>query len=101
MGEGHFSPDGALMVQTGTSTGRSTKERYLIQHPEVENEIEWGSVNQPLSPDFGKKFFAALEERVMNHEPPLPHDRFCGVFSHHCEFKKPLAYRFLQKYVPR
>ena len=63
-GEGHFSPDGALMVNTGVSTGRSTKERYVVRHPKVEDDIEWGEVNQPVSPEFGEKFFASLEKSM-------------------------------------
>ena len=99
MEEGHLSPDGALMVNTGASTGRSTKERYVVQRPEVESDIAWGGVNQPISPEFGQKFFTALENRIMNGGPLFQTNRLCWVFSSDCEFKKSLAHCLCQKYV--
>jgi len=38
-GLGKLSLDGALVVETGTKTGRSTAERYIAARPEVESEV--------------------------------------------------------------
>lgn len=61
---GTLSKDGALVVCTGQSTGRSTKERYVVQRSEVMDDIEWGSVNQPISCDFSKEYFQRIEAHV-------------------------------------
>ncbi|MCB0342856.1 MAG: phosphoenolpyruvate carboxykinase (ATP) [Pseudobdellovibrionaceae bacterium] len=61
---GVLSRDGALMVETGASTGRSTKERFVVQHPDVASDIEWGKVNQGISPNEAEEFFAKLEKQL-------------------------------------
>lgn len=50
-GEGEFSDTGALVVQTGIHTGRSPRDKYVVQHGPLADEIWWGDVNRPMSPD--------------------------------------------------
>ncbi len=81
--EGHLgtlSKDGALMVKTGASTGRSTKERFVVRQAEIEDDIEWGDVNQPIAPSFAKEFFDRLEARVDANDP-LEMDGYVGAFK--------------------
>ncbi len=40
---------GALAVTSGTKTGRSPKDKRVVQHPDSEENIWWGDVNIPLS----------------------------------------------------
>lgn len=40
-----ISDKGALMLQSGTKTGRSPKDKRIIERPESVNDIWWGSVN--------------------------------------------------------
>jgi len=61
---GTLSPDGALMVKTGASTGRSPKERFVVRHPEMENEIDWSSFNQPIDVAFASNYFSKLEQKI-------------------------------------
>lgn len=63
---GVLSPDGALMVTTGAKTGRSTKERVVVQRPEITADIDWGSVNQPVDPNWAESFFGKLESRLQS-----------------------------------
>lgn len=46
--EGHFSADGAFIVQTGKHTGRSPNDKYVVQYPGLE-DLWWGKVNVPIS----------------------------------------------------
>jgi phosphoenolpyruvate carboxykinase (ATP) len=59
-GEGHLAEGGALAVDTGTFTGRSPKDKFLVQEPGSQDRIWWGEVNQPLSPEH----FDGLREKV-------------------------------------
>ena len=58
--EGQLSADGALMVATGVHTGRSVQDKFVVEEPEVTEEIWWGKINQRLAP----KKFAALAGRA-------------------------------------
>lgn len=62
-GEGVLTHQGALVFRTGTYTGRSPKDKYIVREPTCEAEIDWGTVNQPFDPDR----FDALLRRVRAH----------------------------------
>jgi phosphoenolpyruvate carboxykinase (ATP) len=47
--EGVLTSEGAFQVLTGKYTGRSPKDKYIVQEPSVNNRIAWGAVNQPIS----------------------------------------------------
>ena len=88
MGVGHFSSDGAFIVDTGSSTGRSTKERYVVDSPEVKDDIEWGHVNQPVSAQWSEEFFTVLCARVMS-KPTFQMKGFVGCFPVTVNSKSP------------
>jgi phosphoenolpyruvate carboxykinase (ATP) len=47
-GEGSLVAEGALATTTGPHTGRSPKDRFIVDDPQVSAAIDWGDVNQPL-----------------------------------------------------
>ncbi|MCP3904172.1 MAG: phosphoenolpyruvate carboxykinase (ATP) [Planctomycetes bacterium] len=61
--EGIFAANGAINVSTGDCTGRRPKDKYLEDTPGIHDNIDWGKINQPITPDN----FAALEERARAH----------------------------------
>lgn len=58
--EGRLSAEGSLMAQTGIHTGRSPRDKFVVDEPSVTNDVWWGSVNQKMSPST----FNALKGRV-------------------------------------
>lgn len=43
--EGTLTSTGALLVKTGKYTGRSPKDKYIVDSTETHDKIAWGSVN--------------------------------------------------------
>ena len=60
-GEGTLAANGALVCMTGDRTGRSPNDKYLEDTPAIHNNIWWGKVNKPITPE---KFDAALKIAV-------------------------------------
>ena len=48
--EGTFAANGALVVGTGQFTGRSPKDKFVVRDETTERTIQWGAVNQPMTP---------------------------------------------------
>src|SRR5690625_605379 len=61
--EGHLTNKGAVVVATGKYTGRSPKDKYFVEEENVKDKIDWGTINQPISPEV----FANLYEKVLNY----------------------------------
>ncbi|MEE2906574.1 MAG: phosphoenolpyruvate carboxykinase (ATP) [Planctomycetota bacterium] len=82
-GEGELASNGALCCRTGDRTGRSPKDKFLEDTPGVHDNIDWGAVNQPISPEH----FAALEERARAHldscKDLFRFDGYCGADHRH------------------
>jgi phosphoenolpyruvate carboxykinase (ATP) len=47
--EGKIAHLGPLVVQTGSHTGRSPNDRFIVQEPGSDADIWWGKVNRPFS----------------------------------------------------
>ena len=58
--EGRLSVDGALVVTTGVHTGRSARDKFVVDEPSVTGEVWWGRINNRLPPEK----FAVLKARV-------------------------------------
>jgi phosphoenolpyruvate carboxykinase (ATP) len=61
--EGILTPSGALSTKTGKYTGRSPKDKFIVQEASVVEHIEWGKVNQPIS----EEVFERLYFKVTNY----------------------------------
>jgi len=53
--EGMISASGALAARTGKRTGRSPKDRFIVEDDITRDRVAWGAVNKPVSPEkFGR-----------------------------------------------
>ena len=77
-GEGSLSSTGALVVTTGKYTGRSPKDKFIVDTAGVHNEIAWGNVNRPIS----REKFDAIKAKMiayMEGKPIYLFDGFAGA----------------------
>ena len=49
-GEGVLSEEGALVCDTGKFTGRSPRDKFIVQDDETRDFVWWGPVNIPMLP---------------------------------------------------
>ena len=59
--EGHMAHLGPLVVRTGQHTGRSPRDKFIVDEPVHRDRVAWGSVNRPMSEDH----FEALHKRLL------------------------------------
>ncbi len=62
-GEGQLMDSGALLVNTGKYTGRSPKDKFIVDTPGIHDKIAWGSVNMPTS----RETFDAIKEEMIKY----------------------------------
>lgn len=58
-----IADSGALMVRSGEKTGRSPKDKRIVDHPDSKGDIWWGSVNIPVD----EHTFAINRERAIDY----------------------------------
>ncbi|HEY0416957.1 MAG TPA: phosphoenolpyruvate carboxykinase (ATP) [Gaiellaceae bacterium] len=81
--EARLAEGGPLVVDTGRFTGRSPKDKFLVDEPSSSGRIWWGDVNQKLP----EARFDGLREKVASHlaaaEPLYVVDAWCGADPAH------------------
>jgi len=62
-GEGLLAKDGPFVVKTGSHTGRSANDKFIVRDAETENTVWWGKTNKGMTPEH----FAALKADFLAH----------------------------------
>jgi phosphoenolpyruvate carboxykinase (ATP) len=62
-GEASLASNGALVALTGSRSGRSPRDKFIVRDELTRESVDWGRVNQPFDPDS----FEALLDRVLGH----------------------------------
>jgi len=82
-GEGQLAANGCVAVNTGDRTGRSPKDKFLVEHPDSRDNIDWGKVNQPITE---AQFDTALEiatKYINSAEDTFVFEGFTGADTSH------------------
>src|SRR5699024_7144487 len=49
--EGELTELSAINAKTGKYTGRSPKDKFIVNEPSYRDDIDWGNINQPIEED--------------------------------------------------
>ncbi|MGI6665434.1 MAG: phosphoenolpyruvate carboxykinase (ATP) [Christensenellaceae bacterium] len=79
-GEGALSETGALVVETGKYTGRSPNDKFIVKDEVTADEIDWGSVNVPMTKENFWKIYDRVVAYLQNRELYI-FDGFAGADS--------------------
>jgi phosphoenolpyruvate carboxykinase (ATP) len=60
-GEGEVAAGGGFVACTGAFTGRTPRDKFIVEEPGTRDTVWWGNVNQPLAPER----FRSLHQRML------------------------------------
>ncbi len=78
-GEGRLAAMGPFVAVTSPHTGRSPNDKFVVREASSEADVDWGKVNQPITPDFYNVLLADVKG-YLNELPELfVQDLYCGA----------------------
>lgn len=76
--EGVIGEGGSFVARTGIHTGRSVKDKFIVEEASSKGDIWWGPINRPVS----EAVFATMHERMLGYfqgRETFVQDVFCGA----------------------
>lgn len=80
--EAKLTSTGALLSVTGKFTGRSPRDKFIVQEPSVMRHIDWGKVNQGISADHFERLYRKALDYIKDREL-FVFDGFVGADKAH------------------
>ncbi|MBT2680789.1 phosphoenolpyruvate carboxykinase (ATP) [Bacillus sp. ISL-35] len=77
--EGLLTSTGAVRATTGKYTGRSPKDKFIVEEESVKDKIDWGSVNQPISEESFTKLYNKVLKFLKDKEEVFVFKGFAGA----------------------
>jgi phosphoenolpyruvate carboxykinase (ATP) len=81
-GEGTIAAEGPMVVRTGTHTGRSPRDKFVVREPWSEAKVWWGDVNHPISEEHYDRLRARLMDYVADRQL-YAQDMYIGAHEGH------------------
>ena len=77
--EGELADMGPFCAVTAPHTGRSPNDKFVVKEPASENDVDWGKVNQPFSPDKFEVLLADVKAYLNARGDLFVQDLYCGA----------------------
>jgi phosphoenolpyruvate carboxykinase (ATP) len=88
--EGEFADMGPFVAVTAPHTGRSPDDKFVVKEPSSEKDVNWGKINQPISPEKYKLLLADVRNHLNDASELFVEDLYCGADP---------AYRLSVRYI--
>jgi len=77
----HADYGDTFCVDTGKFTGRSPKDKFVVKYPgsEVDRNIDWNSINQPVAPEVFDELYEKAVKHFNTRETAYVFDGYCGA----------------------
>jgi phosphoenolpyruvate carboxykinase (ATP) len=77
--EAILTSTGAVCAETGKYTGRSPKDKYIVEEPATKDKIDWGPVNQPISSEIFDHLYHKMVSYLQDKEEVFVFKGFAGA----------------------
>lgn len=77
--EGKLTATGAVAVTTGKYTGRSPKDKYIVEEAATQAKIDWGTTNQPISEEVFENLYNKVLDYLMKKDEIFVFKGFAGA----------------------
>lgn len=81
--EAFIAKNGALVVYTGKYTGRSPKDKFIVDTDSVREKINWGNVNASISEEVFDKLYKKVSDHLSSLDELFIFDGFAGADPKH------------------
>lgn len=78
-GEGRLAEMGPFVAVTTPHTGRSPNDKFVVRESSSEADVDWGKVNQPISPEHYALLKNDVKEYLNGLDELFVQDLFCGA----------------------
>ncbi|OCS92912.1 phosphoenolpyruvate carboxykinase (ATP) [Caryophanon latum] len=78
-GEATLTVDGALRAETGKYTGRSPKDKFIVEEESSKGQIDWGKVNQPISAEVFDKLYVKVVNYLKQQDELFVFNGYAGA----------------------
>jgi phosphoenolpyruvate carboxykinase (ATP) len=78
-GEGHLAEMGPFCAVTSPHTGRSPNDKFVVRESSTERDVNWGKVNQPITPEHFDALLADVRTHLDNAGDLFIQDLYCGA----------------------
>lgn len=86
-GEGQLCENGALAADTGKFTGRSPKDRFIVEDDITRDSVWWGDINIKFSPDKFHHLYNKVIHYLQNKELFVRNAYACADKSHQLKLR--------------
>ena len=77
--EGTIAAMGPFVAVTSPHTGRSPNDKFVVKEPSTEADVDWGKVNQPMSPEHYATLKADVQSYLNGLDELFVQDLYCGA----------------------